>query len=329
VNRIPIAVLLAITVALTSPGRATGQEAPAATVEDVVVIARRSGAPVWRVQTPSGAVILVGSIRSVPDQASWRPESLEEAVALADRIVLSQSATMSLGDFLRFRRAKERLPEGTVVADYIDADEHERLQRIGAHYRQDYGRRGLVAIADDLLDRRLRYDRGAGISADSVVRSAARRSRRPVTLVGDLNGRHIDDSIASPDEGQVECLSAAITAVEAGPDGIRARGLAWARQDVPAVVASRLERALDRCAWFADETLRAQGKAQWTAALGDALGETGTVMIVAPITIMAEAGGLLDYAERRGFEVLGPEWKAGAEEGVGPPGGEVDSAAAK
>ncbi len=301
------AALLAITLALATP--VSGQEEPSATVEDVVVIARRSGAPVWRIQTPSGVVILVGSIKSVPAEASWRPESLEEAVAVADSIVLSQTATMSLGDFLRFRRAKERLPEGMTVADYIGQDQHDRLQRIGAHYRQDYTRRGLVAIADDLLDRRLRYDRGAGRSAEAVVRSAARRGHQPVRLVGDLDGRHIDDSIASPDEGQIACLSAAIAALEAGPDGIRTRGFAWTRQDVLTVVTSPLERALDRCAWFADENLRAQGRIQWADALADALGETGTVMIVAPIMIVAEADGLLDYAETHGFEVVGPEWK--------------------
>lgn len=308
-NRLPITLLLAVA-ALIIPGRAIGQEEPAATVEDVIVVARRSGAPVWLVETTSGVVVLVGSIRAVPGEVTWRPDSLEAAVAGADRIILSQSATMSLGDYFRFRRAKERLPEGTMVADYIARDQHERLQRIGAHHRQDYRRRGLVAIADDLLNRRLRYGRGAGTSADAVVRSAARRIRRPVSLVGDLDGRHVDESIASPDEAQIACLGAAIEAVEAGPDGIRARGFAWARQDVPGVIASPLERALDRCAWFADANLRAQGRTQWADALDEALGETGTAMMVAPITIVAEANGLLDRAEARGFNVIGPEWKA-------------------
>ena len=149
-------VLLAIAAILNAPGYAFGQDEPASMVEDVIVTARRSGAPVWLIETPSGSVVLVGSMRSVPGETAWRPESLEQAAASADRVVLSQSATMSLGDYFRFRRARERLPEGATVAEYLDADLQERLQRIAAHYRQDYRRKGLVAIAHDLLERRLR-----------------------------------------------------------------------------------------------------------------------------------------------------------------------------
>lgn len=34
-------------------------------------------------------------------------------------------------------------------------------------------------------------------------------------------------------------------------------------------------------------------------------------MGVAPIRLLAEAGGVLDGLEARGFEVEGPEWRAG------------------
>ena len=33
-------------------------------------------------------------------------------------------------------------------------------------------------------------------------------------------------------------------------------------------------------------------------------------MAVAPLTVLAEPGGVLDTLEARGFEVDGPEWKA-------------------
>jgi len=300
---------LAVVLALTAPGSSRSQDEAPATLDDIVVVARSSGAPVWRVRNGPGTVILVGSILSVPRETPWRPQALEAAVAQADAVILSQSATMSLGDYFRMRRARATLPEGATTADYLDADLQRRLEGLAAHYRQDYSERGLVAIARDLLDRRLRYQRGAGSSAEAVVRAAARKSDRPVRLVGDMDARHVDESIARPDPTQVACVSAAVAAAEAGPEGVLERGRAWTGQRVADVVASPVEQAVDRCAWFADQALRVQARAQWAEAVSHALDQPGVTMIVAPITMMAEPGGFLDQVEARGLEVVGPDWK--------------------
>ena len=42
---------------------------------------------------------------------------------------------------------------------------------------------------------------------------------------------------------------------------------------------------------------------------GHALAQDGTTMAVAPLTVLAEPGGVLDALEARGLEVEGPEWK--------------------
>jgi GumN protein. len=290
-------------------GSAKAQERPEVTVEDVVVVARRSGAPIWEVRNGLGTLVLVGSIQAVPREAPWSPDALEDAVRAADQVILSQSATMSLGDFFRMRRARAKLPAGSTSADYLDASWHDRLMALARQYRQDYDARGLVASARDLLDRRLRFEQGRGLSAQEVVRRAARKARRPVRLVGDLDASHVDDSIATPDATQIACLQASIAATEAGPAGLIERGRAWTSQRVVDVVASPAERAWDRCAWFADTRLRVAGRAQWADAALEALNHPGVTMLVAPITVIAEAQGLLDQIEAEGLEIIGPEWK--------------------
>lgn len=300
---------LALILGLSTPTSSRAQDEVAATLDDVVVVARRSGAPVWQVQNGASTVILVGSILSVPRETPWRPEALEAAVAQADTVILSQSATMSLGDYFRMRRARATLPEGATTADYLDVDLQRRLEGLGAHYRQDYSDKGLVAIARELLDRRLRYERGAGASAETVVRAAARKADRPVRLVGDMDASHVDESIAQPDPTQIACVRAAVAATEGGAAGVLERGRAWTGLRVADVVASPVEQAVDRCAWFADQTLRTQSRRQWAEAVSRALDQPGVTMIVAPITMMAEPAGFLDQIEARGLEVSGPDWK--------------------
>ena len=289
---------------------AAAQDYPTTELQDIVVVARRSGAPVWRIHDGDSTVILVGSARSIPRDIFWRPEALEAAVQQANAIVMSQSATMSLGDFMRLRRAKARLPQGTTVADYLDLEQQGRLQRLGVSYRRDYSERGLVAIAEDLLDRRLAYGRGSGPSAEGVIRAAARKANKTSVLVGDMDAHHIDEAVAVPDEGQAACLAAAMSAAEAGRDGVVSRASSWARQDVPTLMATPLEQAIDRCSWFADGELRRESRAQWSQALADALDDSRTTLMVMSISIAAEAGGLLDQAEARGLDVSGPYWKA-------------------
>ncbi|WP_426028055.1 TraB/GumN family protein [Brevundimonas sp. TWP2-3-4b2] len=303
------AIILTLVVTLALSAKVQAQEESATVLDDIVVVARRSGAPVWLVQNGEATVILVGSLAGVPADTPWRPEALEAAVARADSVILSQSATMTLGDYFRLRRARAHLPEGKTTADYLTPEWQTRLADRERAHRRDYETRGLTWIADDLLGAQLRYRPGTGRSASDVVRDAARRFRKPVDEVGNMNGRHIDEAVAVPDEGQVACLTAAIMTNESGVEGVRARGLAWTRQDVPAVLANPREWAADRCQWFADETLIAQGRTQWSEAVGKALAGAGTTMVVAPISVVAEPGGLLDQAEGRGLDVVGPEWR--------------------
>lgn len=306
-----LSVSLGATPVLAQESAALAQaDAQADALADIVVTARRSGAPVWRIGGEQTRVIVVGSILGVPADTPWRPEALEAAVAQADQVILSQTATMSLGDFFRMRRARARLPEDKTVSDYLTPDWQARLAILAQAYRQDYSRRGLVWIAQDLRGDRLRYRPGTGPSADTVVRAAARRTGLPIREVGDLNARHIDEAIAAPDATQAACLTAAIAASEAGTPAVRARGEAWTRQEVPAVLANPVEQANDRCAWFADETLRSAGRRQWSEAAAEAASLAKVTMMVIPLSVAAEAGGVLDQFEASGLSVDGPAWKA-------------------
>ncbi|KAK0350124.1 hypothetical protein LTR94_030298, partial [Friedmanniomyces endolithicus] len=132
----------------------------------------------------------------------------------------------------------------------------------------------------------------------------ARKAKKSTVHVGDLDARHVDEAVAVPDDNQIACLSAAIRATEAGKDGMAQRGASWARQDVRAVMASPLEQAIDHCAMFADGDLRRNGRTQWSEALADALTAARTTLMVTPISVAAEAGGLLDQAAARGLEAV-------------------------
>ena len=83
--RIALAALgLAFVMTTGAKGQPVDGGPDVATVEEIVVVARRAGLPMWTVETATGSVILVGAISGVPRDYAWRPEALEAATARAE-----------------------------------------------------------------------------------------------------------------------------------------------------------------------------------------------------------------------------------------------------
>ena len=286
----------------------------ASAVEDVVVTARRSGAPMWEITRGGSTLILVGDLAGTPDDLDWRPDALEAATARVDRVMTPPVGRLSGSDLLRLIwriRTIGQLPEGVSHADYLGADWNARLDAVMADERSDaWRRRSPVMLSFDLLKDRAGYRRGDRLAGDAV-RRAARKARIPVRSVGFVRGDEMVESlIARPLEAQAPCVRASIEAAEAGPDGFRARAEAWRRWRVAEVVASPLDRALFQCWPYGDPAIGPQLNGLWVEAIDGALNETGVTLAVAPLRMLAEPGGVLDRLEAAGFEIVGPAWKA-------------------
>lgn len=282
--------------------------------EEVVVTARRSGAPMWTIETSAGVVLLVGEITNVPRTAPWRPERLEAAATGAQRIILGTKAKVSPGDILRiiFKGGKlTRLPDKGVASDYLDAKRLARLRALEARYGQSYDRGNFLMTAFDLLSKRLAFSKDTTEDATDVVRKSARRADIPTRPVGEVRGKDILDNLfAMAPASHLPCLDAAMAAAEIGPDIVTARGTAWTRFDIPAVMGNPLETALGRCWPWTDDSFGPALRGQWVEAIDGALVQPGVTLAVIPVRVLAEPDGVLDRLERRGLSVKGPLWRA-------------------
>lgn len=297
-------------------GPAWAQEPEPTTVEEVVVLARRSGAPMWTVTRGDSTLILVGAITGIPSDLSWRPDDLEAAAARSQQILTPQEARASFSDVLRViwrLRTISRMPRGQTSADYLAPEWQARLEAVMAGERdKDWREKSLLILGFDLMQDKAGYTgRRGGDDAMDVVRRAARKARVPTRPVGTVRGDELVDSLVSaPQSAHVPCVEAAIAAAEQGPEAARERAEAWRRLRVPEVVASPIDRALNQCWPWGDPEIAPQLHQQWAAAIETALISPGVTMGVAPLRLLAEEGGVLDGLEARGFEVEGPEWKA-------------------
>lgn len=290
-------------------------EPPATEVEEIIVTARRAGAPIWTVERDGSTLILVGAISGVPRDMSWRPDALEDATARADLILLPQEARASVADLFRIiwrARTIGLMPQGQTYADHLSPQWAARLEAQNADERNDrWKTTSLLFTAIDLLRDRAGFGQGReGDDAVDVVRRAARRGRVEARPIGIVRGDEVIDSlIRAPQSAHVPCVQAAIESAEAGPNAARDRAEAWRRLRVADVVASPIDRALYECWPWGDPDVAPQLHEQWAAAVETAMVSPGVTLGVAPVRLLAAEGAVLDQLEARGFEVEGPEWK--------------------
>lgn len=280
-------------------------------VDDIVVTARRAGAPMWTVTRGDSTVILVGSISGVPRDFAWRPEALQAATARAQRVLYPTEGRASMTDLLRLMwriRTITTLPEGTTTADYLPPDLQARLEVLMAEEGQGWRTQSLVGLGFDLLEKAGRERRGS--AAADVVRRAAREARLPGEPVGLIRGDEmVEGLISDPPAQYVPCIAVATAAAEAGPDGALERLEAWRSLRVADVLANPLDQALNLCWPSGDPEIAPALREQWRVATGTALDQPGVTMGVAPLRILAEPGGVLDQLEAEGADILGPDWK--------------------
>ncbi|HVL41300.1 MAG TPA: TraB/GumN family protein, partial [Brevundimonas sp.] len=216
---------VALLAGATIPAGAMAQtpESEPAQLDEVIVLARRSGAPMWTVTRGDSTLILVGAITRIPKDLSWRPDDLEAAAARSDRILSPQQGRASVTDLFRViwrARTIARMPEGRTTADYLTPEDQARLEVLMADERnQDWRRTSLLLLGFDLLQDKAGYGQGrTGDDAMDVIRRAARRADVPVRPVGTVRGDELIESlISAPQTAHVACVRAAISAAEAGP----------------------------------------------------------------------------------------------------------------
>lgn len=293
--------------------QAAVQDDPAQTVEEIVVVARRAGAPMWTVERGESTVILVGAIAGVPRGYEWRPEALESATRRSQRILYPTEGRASLADVLRLLwriRTIARLPDGQTTADVLPSDLQARLETVMANERSDAWRTSsLVSLGFDLSEKAGYERRGRG--AVDAIRRAARDARVEGRPVGFVRGDEMVESlITAPPAAYAPCIAASVAAAEAGPEGAATRLDAWRNLRVPEVMASPLDQALNLCWPSGDPDIAPELRRQWAEAVQAALNQPGVTLAVAPLRLLAEPGGVLDQLEAAGLDPGGPPWKA-------------------
>lgn len=307
-----VALPLSLPAVAQAPAGAAGE----AQGEEIVVTARRTGLPVWRVSSPTTTLVLVGAIDGVIRDTRWDPAPLADALLKADRVMfpssmhLTESSPFALIGYFAKWRKQATLPKGQTLAAMMAPDQFARLARLEKRgiLKRGFERKHPFHLATTLREiakGKSEYGPDAG---RYVMQTVKKHKLKLVPIERSKLKPVAQDFFASRPETHVPCLLDAVALVEAGPGVVKARSDAWAERRVPEVLNSPAEKVYHSC-WPAEEK-RARGRDDGLRrTVRRLLTEPQVTLAVVSLDSLGGRDGVLDDLQAAGFDVRGPRWK--------------------
>jgi uncharacterized protein YbaP (TraB family) len=284
-------------------------------VDEIVVTARRTGIPVWKVSGPLTSIVLIGDFEGVAKGTKWNPEALEETLRKADRVMypsaVNVEADMSplaaIGLLLKYRK-RSTLPKGQTLVQFMRPEEYRRLVELQQRgiLEPGFERKHPFHLVVKLR-KHARQETEAALSAASYVRKAVKTLRIPTIPIQTVDaGTAAKAFLDTPPARYVPCLLDTAALVAAGAEGARAGSEAWAARRVPDAIESLTSRAHESCA---PESVGIRVRADLRTQVRQLLSDPMITVAVVGIRSLARPSGILDHLAAQGFAIQGPRWR--------------------
>ena len=316
-------VVLAIVLHTTTSWAQAPDQDGRATIEEITVIGRYPGPPLWKVSSGERSLFIFGDLTPVPKGLTWDPRNAERIVKRADAVIgpmRIRAPTYNPFKIVRALRAARRLsrnPEGSKLADVLPPDLYARFDALRQRHmpgdeRSDQLRPALAALrlhSAALDDVGLTLDTGVMKTIERLMKRAdaeeakAQVETEAATVLAEL------EKVTR--EAELNCFATVLTTLETDLDGMKERANAWATGDVDALARFDYPDPQGDCLemLFSAGGLKSLGDelfATWLAEAERALATHGTTFSVLPMRELVAADGLLAQLEARGYTVTAP-----------------------
>jgi hypothetical protein len=310
--------------ALAVPAAAqTGGEAPP-TIEEITVIGRYPGPPLWKVTAGARTLWVFGELSPVPKGLDWDPRNAERVLDRAGAVIGSpRVSAMTLNPIRLFKvyrgaRRLIRLPKDATLADQMPPTLYARYAALRTRYlpkvdEDDEELRPALAVLQlyraALDDTGLTSDSGVG---KTIARKMRRSRAEEAEIVVETEPETVLDELEKiTPEAELDCFEAVLTSIETDLEGMKERANAWAVGDVEALKRFDYPDSQGNCLdalftveGFAD--LRDELYGKWLAEAEQALARHDTSFSVLPMRELVADDGLLAQLAARGYTVTAP-----------------------
>lgn len=305
------------------PGAAqTSGEAP--TIEEITVIGRYPGPPLWKVTSGNHTLWIFGELSPVPKGLDWDPRNAERVLERAGVVIgvpgVDTGTYNPIRLFRLFRQARRlmRLPEGTTLAEQMPAELYARYTALRTRHlpKLDEDDEDLrPALAAMRLYGAALDDTGLTMASD-VEKQIERRMRRSRAEEADVRVEVEPEAVLGEfakvtPEAELACFASIMTSIETDLEGMKQRANAWAIGDVEALKRFDYPDSQGNCleALFSAPgfvELRDELYAKWLSEAEHALATYDSSFAMLPMWELVADDGLLAQLAARGYTVTAP-----------------------
>jgi uncharacterized protein YbaP (TraB family) len=294
------------------------------TIEEITVIGRYPGPPLWKVTSGDRTLWVFGVLTPEPEGLEWDSTRADRVLERAGGVVNGPSiSAMTLNPIRMFRifraaRRLVRLPEGTTLADRMPADLYARYAALRMRYLpkiEDDEEEMRPAVAVMRLYGAALDDAGLKMDSDvgKTIERKARRSRaeEAEVVVKTEPETMLDELAKITPEAELACFESILTSIETDLEGMKQRANAWAIGDVAALKRFDYPDSQGNClaALFSAPglvELRDELYSKWLSEAEHALATYETSFSALAMRELVADDGLLAQLAARGYTVTAP-----------------------
>jgi uncharacterized protein YbaP (TraB family) len=317
-----VTTLVAAAIVSTAAAQTPSGERP--TIEEITVIGRYPGPPLWKVTSADHTLWIFGELSPVPKGLEWDPRNAERVIERSGSVIgipgVDAATYNPIRLFRLFRQARRlmRLPEGTALAEQMPADLYARYTALRTRH--------LPKVDEDDEDLRpalaaLRLYGAAlddtGLTMDSDIdKKIERRMRRSRAEEADVRVEAepeavLDELAKITPEAELACFASIMTSIETDLEGMKERANAWAIGDVDALKRFDYPDSQGNCLEMLFSApgfveLRDELYSKWLSEAEHALATYETSFSVLTMRELVAADGLLAQLAARGYTVTVP-----------------------
>ena len=244
--RLAIPTLLALGLVASAAAQTSADEP--ATIEEITVVGRYPGPPLWQVTSGERTLWIFGELMPVPKGLDWDPRNAERVLDRAGGVIggprVSAMTFNPIRMFRLYRAARRlaRLPEGTTLADQMPAELYARYTALRARHlpKDDEDDEDCARPLPRCVSMAPRSttpaSRWTPTSARRLrARCAAREADEAEVLVETEPETVLEELAKITPEAEIACFASIMTSIETDLEGMKERANAWAIGDVEAL----------------------------------------------------------------------------------------------
>jgi hypothetical protein len=245
-QRSTLVLLLACAAPSLAPAPGTAQAAAgdpaAATIEEITIIGRYPGPPLWKVSAGERVLWVFGELSPVPKGLDWDPRNAERVLERADVVIAApriSAPTFNPIRLFRLFRAARRLsrnPDGATLASELPPELYARYAALRARHLPDDDEDDGEELRPALAALRL-YGAAlddVGLTTDSGIgKKVARLMRRSRAEEAEIVIKTEPETVLKElgkvtREAELTCFATIMTSIETDLDAMKDRARAWA-----------------------------------------------------------------------------------------------------